>query len=312
MRSCCSLVGRLSNKAVAWAFPITQESLFLAEDVAVCAEIQRRNATSYGLATKLFPRREREATQVLYAFVRIADDLVDQPADGNPEAVRKTLDAWSSAWEAAYAGTPSRHPVLRSAARLFRHYEIPKEYADAFLASMRRDIDCHGYQTYASLMRDYVYGSAAVVGLCMCRICGVSDAASLQQAQCLGEAMQLTNFLRDIREDACDRQRLYLAEEDLRHFGVTTDDIRAQRVTPAFVALLQEYIRRARSLYKQSEPGIAQLPAYARPGVQLSKVLYERILSSIERLQYDVFRNRARTNDLKKLLLAGRVLLTGS
>lgn len=297
---------------MSWAFPVTQESLFLADDVALCAEIQRRNATSYGLATKLFPRREREATQVLYAFVRTADDLVDEPADANPEVIRKTLDRWSNAWEAAYAGIPSHHPVLRATATLFRHYEIPKEYADAFLESMRRDIDCHRYATYTSLMHDYVYGSAAVVGLCMCRICGVTDAASLQQAQCLGEAMQLTNFLRDIREDTCDRQRLYLAEEDLQHFGVSIDDIRAQRVTPAFVALMQEYIRRARSLYKKSEPGIARLPAYARPGVQLSKILYERILSSIERLQYDVFRNRARTNDMKKVLLAGRVLLTGA
>lgn len=289
-----------------------QESIFLPADVAICAEIQRRNATSYGLATKLFPRREREATQVLYAFVRVADDLVDEPINPSTAAIRASLDEWCAAWEAAYAGKPTTHPVLRATAALFRHYAIPKEYADAFLASMRRDIDCHSYNTYTSLMNEYVYGSASVVGLCMCYICGVRDATALEKAQHLGEAMQLTNFLRDLRDDVCNRGRLYLAQEDLQKHGVSMQDIQAELVTPQFVALMQEYIARARALYKSSEAGMALLPSYARPGVQLSKILYERILSSIESHNYDVFRHRARTHDAKKVLLAGRVLLTGS
>lgn len=282
---------------------------FRADDLAVCAAIQQKHATSYAMATRLFPAKERAAVQVLYAFVRTADDLVDEPADHDPKAIEAVLNAWVRQWEAAYASGTSDDPVLRASATLFHTFAIPKSYADAFLAAMRRDIVVQHYATYQQLLDDYVYGSAAIVGLSMCRICGVHDPATLRQAQSLGEAMQLTNFLRDIREDYLDRGRLYLAEADLSACGVTEADIAAGNVTPGFTKLLQLYISRARALYNEADLGIPALPPFARKPVRLSRVLYSRILDKIEANHYDVFRHRARTNDAMKAALFLKTLL---
>ncbi len=282
---------------------------FLASDVAVCAAIQRKHASTYALATRLFPEKQRIATQVFYAFVRTADDIVDEPADPNPEAIRRTFDSWVSQWHAAYAGTPSDDPVIRASAELFRAERLPIADAEAFLSAMRRDIDCSRYATYDELMGEYVYGSAAVIGQVMCRLCGVSDEPTLAAARRLGEAMQLTNFLRDVRADLLQRGRLYLAQEDLARFGVTEAEIRAGRVTPPFKALIREYVRRARTLYDMADEGIPRLPGFAQPAVRLSRVLYARILDCIEAQDYDIFRRRASVHPMEKLYEAGRVLL---
>lgn len=282
---------------------------FATDDVAVCAAIQQRHASTYALATRFFPPRQRAATQVFYAFVRTADDIVDEPTDPDPKAIRAAFDAWTSCWRAAVAGAHSDDPVIRASALLFREGHLPMADADAFLAAMRRDIDCTHYATYDQLIADYVYGSAAVIGQVMCRICGVQDERTLAAARRLGEAMQLTNFLRDIRADLQQRGRLYLAQEDLARFGVKETDIHAGLVTPEFKALLREYIRRARALYALADDGIPRLPGFAQPAVRLSRVLYARILDRIEVQDYDIFRRRASVPTIHKLLAAGRILL---
>ncbi len=279
------------------------------EDVAVCAAIQRRHASTYALATRFFPPRVRAATQVFYAFVRTADDLVDEPTDPDPEAVRAIFEDWTARWHAAYAGAPSDDPVIRASAALFREEELPLADADAFLAAMRRDLDCKRYGTYDELMRGYVYGSAAVIGQVMARLCGAQDEATLVTARQLGEAMQLTNFLRDVRADLLQRERLYLADEDLVFYGVSDADIRAGRLTPGFKDLMREYVRRARTLYISADAGIPRLPPYAQKAVRLSRILYARILDQIEAQDYDVFTRRASVPPLRKLFTAARILL---
>lgn len=285
-----------------------KDSIFAPDDIEICAAIQKKHATSYALATRLFPVAERTAVQVLYAFVRVADDLVDEPTERDPAKIEAAFEGWVEQWERAYNSGTSTKPVLRASAQLFHHYSIPKSYADAFLGAMRRDLHTERYATYQQLIDDYVYGSASVVGLAMCRICGVTDEPTLAHAKALGEAMQLTNFLRDISEDYRSRGRLYLAEEDLRATGVSIADIAATRVTPQFTQLLQLYISRARALYTQADIGIRALPTFAQKPVKLSRILYSRILDQIEKNQYDVFRHRARTNDAMKLLLLLKTL----
>ncbi len=282
---------------------------FRADDVAICAAIQKKHATSYAMATRLFPPKERAAVQVLYAFVRTADDLVDEPLDPDPQAMHAALDAWISQWEDAYAAGTSEDPVLRASATLFHEFGIPLSYADAFLGAMRLDLTKHRYGSYAQLLHDYVYGSAAIIGLSLCRICGIQDPATLRQAQSLGEAMQLTNFLRDMREDYLDRGRIYLAEEDMVSCGVSEADIAEGNVTPGVIRLLTLYIARARALYEEADLGIQALPPFARKPVRLSRILYSRILDKIEANHYDVFRRRARTNDGMKALLFLKTLL---
>lgn len=284
-------------------------SPFSPADVAICAAIQRKHASTYALATRFFPLKQREATQVFYAFVRTADDLVDEPINPDPEIVRRTFDTWAQQWRATVAGERSDDPVIRASAQLFREERLPLADAEAFLKAMRRDIDCSRYATYDELMSEYVYGSAAVIGQVMARLCCCHDEKALSAARRLGEAMQLTNFLRDVRADLLQRGRLYLAQEDLARFGVTEAEIRAGLVTPAFKALIREYVRRARTLYASADLGIPCLPGFAQPAVRLSRVLYARILDRIEAQDYDIFRRRASVHPAEKLYEAGRVLL---
>ncbi len=287
-----------------------KQDVFLPGDVAVCAAIQKKHASTYALATRLFPPEQRAATQVFYAFVRTADDIVDEPPDPAPEAVRATFEAWVDAWHRTYAGEANQDPVLRASAVLFHAYALPLEEAEAFLGAMRSDIDVRRYETYDELMGRYVYGSAAVIGRVMTRLCGVHDEETLRAAQKLGEAMQLTNFLRDIRADLAQRGRLYLALEDLRRCGVSERDLREGHLTPGVRALLQLYAGRARDLYAAADAGIPRLPPHARRAVRLSRILYAGILDRIEARQYDVFSKRASVGRLRKLWTAARVLLS--
>lgn len=284
------------------------DSPYSAGDLAVCAAIQRKHASTYALATRLFPARERADTQVFYAFVRTADDIVDEPTDPDPAAVRREFEAWVDRWRAAYDGATSNDPVIRASAGLFRIRGIPLADAEAFLGAMRRDIDCTRYQSYDSLMQDYVYGSAAVIGEVMCRLCNVSDPSALAGARALGEAMQLTNFLRDVRADLLQRGRLYLALEDLERFGVSEADIRAGLVTPAFRSLVQAYVARARALYAHADEALPLLPSHARKAVRLSRLLYAGILDRITAQNEDVFSRRASVSTSRKFLTAAAVL----
>lgn len=285
---------------------------FLTSDVAVCAAIQRKHASTYSLATRLFPTKEREATQVFYAFVRTADDIVDEAPDPTPSVVRAQFESWVDAWHQAYEGKEVTDPVLRASAQLFRSFQLPLDEAEAFLDAMRKDIDVQRYETYEELMTTYVYGSAAVIGRIMTRLCGVHDEETLLSAQRLGEAMQLTNFLRDIRADLVQRGRLYIAQEDLRQCGVTEDALRRGQVTPELRSLLQLYIRRARELYAAADLGIPRLPPHARRAIRLSRILYSGILDRIEAQGYDVFSRRASVSTARKILTAASVLLRPS
>jgi len=286
------------------------KEIFLPKDVAVCAAIQQKHASTYALATRFFPREQRVATQVFYAFVRTADDLVDEPTDPRPESVRQTFEAWVAAWYRAYEGEKTTDPVLRASSTLFRSEKLPRADVDAFLAAMRRDIDVTRYETYEDLMQKYVYGSAAVIGQIMTRLCGVQDEQTLAAARALGEAMQLTNFLRDVRADLVQRGRLYLAQADLRDCGVSEEDLRIGHCTPGIRTLLQRYILRARHLYALADEGIPRLPRHAQRAVRLSRILYAGILDRIEAQEYDIFSRRASVSTPRKLWTAARILLT--
>jgi len=283
---------------------------FLPQDIAVCAAIQRKHASTYALATHFFPREQRVATQVFYAFVRTADDLIDEPVDPRREAVHESFEAWTAAWYRAYEGEVTIDPVLRASSTLFHAEGIALSEADAFLEAMRRDIDVTRYETYEDLMQKYVYGSAAVIGQVMTRLCGVEDEQTLAAARALGEAMQLTNFLRDVRADLVQRGRLYLAQDDLKDCGVSKDDLRLGYCTPGVRSLLERYILRARRLYAIADEGIPRLPRHAQRAVRLSRILYAGILDRIEAQEYDVFSKRASVSTSRKLWTAARILIT--
>ena len=184
---------------------------------------------------------------------------------------------------------------------------MPLDEPLLFLAAMEQDLDVSRYPNYDAL-REYMRGSASAVGLMMCHVLDVRTNSEIEAAaRTLGEAMQLTNFLRDVGEDA-HRGRIYLPLEDLHAFGLREADILKSDRSEAFVRLMKFEIERARELYALSDAGIALLPNQARKPVRLARILYSRILDRIEARNYDVFTGRARTSRFEKILTAVRVL----
>lgn len=272
-------------------------------DIEAARRLHKQHGTSYYFATRFFPKEQREATFALYAFFRVPDELVDNPAPGTD--ARRSLEDWRNAWRRAYRTGHADHPVLRVTAHVFHHYKIPYEYSEAFLAAMLRDLDDSTYATYTDL-ESYMYGSAAVVGLMMTHVIGFSDPAALPLAEKLGYAMQLTNFLRDIDEDWKLRGRIYLPLEELQNFGVAPDQISARRFDTNFAALMHFQIARAHRLYEEAAEGIPLLAPDGRRAVRVASVLYRGILSKLTAQENNPFARRARTNTFEKLTLAAK------
>ena len=278
--------------------------LSLAESYDLCRRVQRAHSRTYYFSTRLFPREVRPHVHALYAFMRYADEIVDNPGVTALDEQLAALEAFEEETLAAVAGERVPNPVLRAYANTVRERGISPETITAFMASMKMDTNVFRYPTYADL-EGYTYGSAAVVGLMMCRVVGVEDERADEHACALGVAMQLSNFLRDIRED-WNRGRVYLPLEDLKRFSYTEDDLAAGVVDERFAALMRFQIERARRLYAFSDEGMRYIPRGRRYPVVVARELYAAILDRIEARGYDVFTRRAQTSRPGKLLVAAR------
>ncbi len=259
-----------------------------------CRKIHAQHGKSYYFATRFFPKDLRLATYALYAFFRLPDEIVDNPTTSD---ARADLESFREDWRSG----ASKQPVLLAARDTFQRYRIPFEYSDAFLDAMIQDTWKKRYATYEEL-EQYMYGSAAVVGLMMSHVIGFEGPA-LEYAKKLGYAMQLTNFLRDIREDLEQRDRIYLPEDELVRYGVTEVDLRSHRMTPSFEAFMKFQIARADRLYDEANSGIRYLHARGRFAVRSASDLYRAILRKIEQNHYDVFQKRVSTSALEKIRL---------
>jgi len=274
----------------------------LPSDYRYCEAIQRRFGKSYFFATRFFPAHVRPHVHALYAFVRLPDQWVDEPQQQDVADIAKRIDQYEQALWRAVAGEPVNNPALRAFAHTARQFQIPTSYMRDFLNAMRQDLSKTRYRTYAEL-REYMWGSAAVVGAMMLCLFRCHHQTVVPYAVCMGEAMQMTNFLRDVGED-WQRGRLYLPLEDLERFGVDEQDIAAGALSDSVIALLQFEMERTRALYREAEVGIALLPREYRYPVLLGGRLYARILDRIVANGYDVFRKRARTSSLEKVWIA--------
>ncbi len=233
------------------------------------------------------PPEKRRAIWAAYAFCRTADDYVDTFA---PPAQRlAAVDAWEHALREAYAGRPNE-PLLIAFADAAARFAIPITPALDLLRGARRDITIRRYATYEEL-REYCYLVASTVGLMTAPILGYREGA-LAYGIALGRAMQMTNILRDVGEDAR-MDRIYLPVEDLQRFGCTEEGILRGTIDAGFVALMKFQIERVRRMYAEAEPGIALLGAESRYTVRVALSLYRRILDRIEQNGYDVFSRRA-------------------
>jgi 15-cis-phytoene synthase len=227
---------------------------------------------------------------------------VDNPGSLTTGEQLILLETFESETMAAVAGEGVPNPVLRAYASTVRECGVEAKDIAAFMDSMKMDTSVFRYRTYQDL-EGYTYGSAAVVGLMMCRVVGAREEAARPHAEALGTAMQLTNFLRDIGEDR-GRGRIYVPLEDLERFGYTEGDLERGVVDERFVALMDFEMERARSLYAVADEGMKYIPKGRRFPVVVARNLYAGILDRIKARNYDVFSGRARTSLARKVSVA--------
>jgi phytoene synthase len=280
-----------------------------------CRAVHRRYGTTYYWAAQALPADSRRHVYALYAYCRLADEIVDDLSDAPVAARRTALIQFRDRTFAVLGGDPPaaqpddpapavEREVLAAFSVTVRELEIPINAIERFLHAMEMDLDVGGYDTWDELL-DYMDGSAAVIGEMMLPVLNPTDrTAAHAPARDLGLAFQLTNFLRDVGEDL-DRGRVYLPQADLERFGA---DPSQRVVTPAWRNLMRFEIERARHLYASADEGLAWLPSRSRACVKAARLLYSRILVEIERNGYDVFTTRARVSTVRKLATAARCL----
>jgi phytoene synthase len=263
---------------------------------ARCRAINAEHGKTYYLATLLLPPEKRPYVHALYGFARHVDDIVDDlstTAHGNERAAR--LAEWGADFLADLDWGATSDPVSRAVIDTIRRWDIPASYFADFLDSMRMDLTVRSYATYDDLAR-YMWGSAAVIGLEMLPVLGRADESVRWDlleghAIALGNAFQLTNFIRDIAEDLR-RGRVYLPQESLDQFRVDRGRLARGRVDESIRNLLAWEIERARGLYANAAPGIDLVHATSRDCLRTALTLYAGILDEIERADYDVFSRR--------------------
>jgi phytoene synthase len=262
----------------------------LRDSYAACRRVHRRHDPTYYYATRRLPAEVRPAVHALYAFVREADELVDGPGRaGDPAARRAALDRLENELMEGLATGESARPAIVALADAGARHDLPLDELGTYMASMRVDCGPVRMATWDELT-DYMNGSAAAVGRIMAPLLGAPAPARESFAR-LGLAFQLTNFIRDVREDF-DLDRVYLPQEDRDRFGVGEDEIARGEATPGFRRLLALQVERARDLFREGTPALAAVEPRVRPGMRLARGVYVRVLDRVESLGYDVLGRR--------------------
>ena len=273
----------------------------LRESYRYCRSLNAEHGRTYFLATRLLAPSQRPAVHALYGFAHYADDILD---DLTSEATVAEREARLERLAAKFFNGAEDEPVLPAVLDTARRYNIPLSLFDEFLTSMRMDLTVTDYPDRAAL-NHYMRGSAEVIGLQMLPILGtvgpVSDAEPYAEA--LGQAFQLTNFLRDINQDL-ERNRVYLPADELAAFGVDRELLMwchaNRRTDPRVRQALEAQHVVTREIYQEARKGVALLAPQSRPCVQTALTLYSDILNRIEEIDFEVFRERASVGKFRR------------
>jgi 15-cis-phytoene synthase len=271
------------------------------------AGVIQRKARSFAFAARFLDPERRRATEILYAFFRTVDDLVDErPPGADPAPILAELEGWD-----AWLREPSRRrdgadPLRAALAETLEVYAIPADYLQALLRGLHEDLEQRPIRCFEDLER-YSFRVAASVGLAMCRVLGATSPRALMAAASLGIGMQLTNILRDVGDDLA-RGRVYLPADEIERFG-SGRALASRSVDDGLRALLRFQVERARRYYGAGRAGIVELSPEARYPIALAAELYSRILAKIEARGYDVFSHRAVVTRREKVVLASRLAL---
>ncbi len=266
-------------------------------------DVARSRARNFYYSFLLLSRQQRKAMCAIYAFMRYCDDLSDEPG-----ATRGAIERWRGEMDEALEGRFGAHPVWPAFHHTVRRFGIPHHYFREMIAGVESDLEPRRLESFDELYH-YCYQVASVVGLTIIHIFGFDTPSALPLAEKCGVAFQLTNILRDVREDAA-MGRVYLPAEDLRRFGVTAEDLEAGNHNPAFVQLMRFEAARARAYYDESRPLLDLIHRRSRRSLWALIAIYSGLLERIVASDFDVLRRRVRLTALEKSWIVLRALRT--
>lgn len=296
------------------SFPPTESQLAMA--YSVCRDIARTAARNFYYSFLLMPRRKGNALCAVYAFMRRCDDITDDATLPLTDRRSKLAD-WLEEFHRAQSGHTTDDPILLALTDAQQRYKIPVELLDQLAYGTAMDVqdaspgDHPGltvqYQTFEDLYQ-YCYRVASVVGLVCIRIFGYRDAGAEPLAERCGLAFQLTNIIRDVKEDAA-MGRVYLPEVDLQKFGLSAEELQSQADPARFRPLLAMEADRAREFYRAADELIPRIDEDCQPALWVLVNIYRSLLEKIAKRQYDVFSAKIRLTSFEKLRILGKGLL---
>jgi phytoene synthase len=278
----------------------------LQKSFSECKRLNALHGKTYYLATLLLPKNKRPFVHALYGFARYADEIVDNFDSNLSNSQRRSeLEQWSfQMLNDLKTGTSTDH-VGRALVDTVNRFDIPIAYFEAFLHSMAMDLDVVEYANFDALS-EYVYGSAAVIGLQMVEILGMKqgeEESARKAAEKLGIAFQLANFIRDVGEDL-ERGRIYLPMDELAGFNIDREMLERRVVTPQLRLALKDQIERVRKLQSEANAGIKNLSPDSRPCIEAASELYCGIVDEVEKIDFQIFNKRAKTSTLRRIRVA--------
>jgi phytoene synthase len=284
----------------------TAKPLSLDESHAWCKQLSRRTARNFYYSFLTLPADRFRSMCAVYAFMRLSDDLGD---DNSRSLEQRTddLQRWRDSVTRGLAGETQLHPMLPALREAVERHQIPHEYLFAVIDGVQMDLQEVRFETFEELSK-YCYHVAGAVGLCCIHVWGFKSARALELAIPCGMALQLTNILRDLKEDAA-MGRVYLPCEDLQRFGYSTDDLSQSRYDDRFRELMRFEVARTRGYYAESEELFEHLEPVGKPILATMLRIYRGLLDEIERRNYDVFGPRIRLSSWRKLCAAASSLL---
>jgi phytoene synthase len=262
-------------------------------------KLARATASNFYYSFLLLPRAERQAIKDVYAFCRLLDDIVDEDQAGrNPY---NELEHWRGEVEAIYQGSPTTEfgeDLLVSV----QEFDLPKQSFLDLIDGMEMDLKWHSYQTFADL-REYCYRAASAVGLICIEIFGYESVRTREYAVNLGLALQLTNILRDLKEDTA-RGRIYIPIEDLERFGYTERELRDNLYNAPFIELMKFEHSRARTYFAKAAGSLPEMDRHSMFAAEIMGTIYKELLDQMPAVQFDVFRNRLTVSKSRRLQIA--------
>ena len=280
-----------------------------APDQSPFGVVIRTKARSFAFAARFLDPERRRATEILYAFFRTLDDLVDErPPDADVGAIRAELRRWTRHLTAPETSPLADDPLARALRATLNRYAIPSSYLLALVHGLEDDLDGRPIESVDDLEL-YSFRVAATVGLAMCHVLGATNRRAIAAASALGIAMQVTNIIRDVADDL-DRGRCYLPRELIDGLPGAADALAARRMNEPLRMLLRAQVETARRYYRAGLCGLAELPPDARFPIAVAAELYGRILDVVERRDFDVFAGRATIGRRSKLVGTARLAIS--